>query len=542
MAWHSKITNLFRKKDAGVQYGGFELLQRLTAGGWSKTKMLESYEKSLYVFACVSKIAEKIAATDFNLYQILNSQGDTKEIINHPAVDLLYKVNPFQTKNEFLKITEINLKLAGDAFWYKVRNNSGKVVELWNLRPDFMEIVKDPEEFIRGYKFTKTDGRVEAFAPDEIVHFKHPTPLDEYYGISPIRSASVRIDTEEFASNYQRDFFLNNARPDAVLKMSEGATMTEEEKTEAREYFETKHRGSHNNSKVAILTGGLEYQQISVNQREMDYIESMKFTRDDILVAFGVPKTVVAITDDVNRANAETAMYVFLSETIKPELEMLTEKMNEMLVAQDFGENLFFDFPDPTPENRDQTLKNYDSGLTKGWLTINEVRTAEGREPIDGGDAILLPINLQPVGSVPAVSAQKMRDAFISKTAEQAIKRRLKVFRGREFLRKKFIIAEELVEGMKKLQNTPIAKLKTTKKAQTKTQKNTKAPTALIKGDDLRVKYATMVLKAIDNRAERFKTEVTKLAQIQGNALLLKLQHAGDLTKNAKGGKRKAAG
>jgi len=43
----------------------------------------------------------------------------------------------------------------------------------------------------------------------------------------------------------------------------------------------------------------------------MDFIESMKFTRDDILTAFKVPKPLVAVVDDVNRANAETAMFIF---------------------------------------------------------------------------------------------------------------------------------------------------------------------------------------------------------------------------------------
>ncbi len=196
----------------------------MTAGSWSKTRMLEQYEKSLYVFACVDKIAEKVASLEPQLYQIINSLGDTKELVIHPLIDLIYKVNPFQTKKEFLKITMINLKLAGDAFWYKVRNDRSQVVELWNLRPDFVEIIKDSVNFIYGYRFTKTDGSVVFFAPDEIVHHRKPTPLDDYYGVSPIKSAQVRIDTEAHASEYQRDFFLNNARPDAIFKTTDSLT------------------------------------------------------------------------------------------------------------------------------------------------------------------------------------------------------------------------------------------------------------------------------------------------------------------------------
>jgi phage portal protein BeeE len=103
----------------------------------------------------------------------------------------------------------------------------------------------------------------------------------------------------------------------------------------------------------------------------------MKFTRDDILVAFGVPKSVLGISEDVNRANAETGMYVFLSEVIMPTMRDLLGKINEMLVSPDFGDNFYFDCEDLVPQNRDQVLKDYDSGLSKGWLTINDVRARE---------------------------------------------------------------------------------------------------------------------------------------------------------------------
>jgi len=88
------------------------------------------------------------------------------------------------------------------------------VVELWNLRPDYIEIIKDPEDFIKAYKFNKTDGTQEVLEPENVVHFKYPTPLNDYFGTSPVKSATVRIDTEKYAGEYQRDFFLNNARPD----------------------------------------------------------------------------------------------------------------------------------------------------------------------------------------------------------------------------------------------------------------------------------------------------------------------------------------
>ncbi len=576
----TKISNVFRRKS--VEYGGLELLARISAGTWSRTKMLEQYEKSLYVFACTYKIAEKVASTDFNLYQVLNSKGDTKQIVTHPALDLLYKVNPFQTKSEFLKITMINKKLCGDAFWYKVRNERGQVVELWNLRPDLIDIVKDPESYIKAYILNKLDGTKEAFAPEDIVHHKYPTPLDQYFGVSPIKSAHVRIDTEEYASNYQRDFFLNNARPDAALKTE--SNLTKKQKREMRRSFERRHAGIGNNSRLAIFEAGVEYQQLSISQREMDYIESMKFTRDDILVAFGVPKPLVAITDDVNRANAETAMYIFLSEVIKPELEMLTEKINEELVMPEFGEAYFMDFPDPVPQNREQIRLDNESGIKNGYYLINEVRSNENKPPIDGGWSLYMPFGVEPVGTLPP----KLQSKFIKEWEEKQNKeksiRKMGIFKGKEMLYKKLLIKEEITDKLKEafIKSDPIKMLKRIKKEEkspacrmdNESKKDCvgrkipeileenpnmdkdqavaiaenicsegckKAPSALIKGE-IREKYADMIIKKIDKRSVKMKSGVDKLAKKQEDKLMKKLKKHGDYTKAKSGEIKKAIG
>ena len=525
-----KLASVFKKKSgevAGVEYGGLELLSRLTTGSWSKEKMLEQYSKSLYVFACVSKIAEKVASTDIDLFTIKNTRGDVKEIQNSPVLDLLYKPNPFQTKSDFLKITVINKKLCGDAFWFKVRNGSGQVIELWNLRPDCMEIIKDQTLFIKAYKFNKSDGTSQFFDPEDIVHFKYVSPTDTYYGMGPVKPAKTRIETEGYASDYQKDFFLNNGRPDAILKSVGSVSLTKEAKDEMREEFDKRHKGVGKNSKMAIIVGELEYQQVSISQREMDYIESVKFTRDDILTAFGVPKAIVSITDDVNRANAETSMYIFLSETIKPELDMLDDTINEMLVYPDFSDRIFIQFPDPTPENREMITTEYKTGLDAGYLLINEVRAKENMEPIEGGWALYKPMNMIVVGGLGKQEKSKYIKNWQDKKNQEEASKKLKVFRGKDILYKKLELQEAILKDVKKEVNIIEVEKEKQKKAKAKKKKKELIP--LIKSD-LRDKYAELVIKAIDKKAKKMEEEMNKLAKKQLNSVL-KLIKTRDLTK-----------
>ena len=80
------------------------------------------------------------------LLKIINADGDTEEVKSHEALDLLYKWNPFFTKEEAIETDTINRKLTGDSYIYKVRNEQGKVVELWNIRPDLVTIQKKQRE------------------------------------------------------------------------------------------------------------------------------------------------------------------------------------------------------------------------------------------------------------------------------------------------------------------------------------------------------------------------------------------------------------
>ena len=547
------LPGAFVKKSVGdistitsdTQYGGIDLLNRLTSGEWDKGKMLQQYEKSLYVFACVDMISKKIAATPFWLYQVLNSKGDTNEIMSHPAIDLMDRPNQFQDHEEFFKITAINLNLCGDAFWFKARNDRGEVAELWNLRPDFVEIIKDPELFIKAYKFNKTDGTSEIIMPEDIVHFRIPTPLDDYYGTSPIKSANIRIDTESYASQYQRDFFLNNARPDGIIKANVGASLTEEQKSEIREEFERRHKGVGKNSKLAVLEGDIAYQQVSISQREMDFIESMKFTRDDILVAFHMPKILVSITDDVNRSTSETGMNIFLAETVDPQNKSMWRKINESLISDDFEDTLFFEPEQQAKEDREAKRADYESGLKNGYLTINEVRAEENLEPVEGGDKIYLPFNMMPIGTMSDASQKSIRANYIRNKEIEAKHARMKVFRGKGLLYKKLVLKEAIINELKKeyaqeSTNDHAKTLKTAKKAVGRQEKAENKATALIKAE-LRDQYAEMVIKSIEQRSKQLKDAMDNQAAEQKTKLLAVLDKI-DINKAKSVAKRKAIG
>jgi HK97 family phage portal protein len=514
-----------RKEKQNIISSGFDLMKRLVSPEMSATGQLEQYGKSLYVFACISKTAEKVGSIEIELYRILNSKGDTKKIESHLALDLVYRPNEFQTKNEFFEILMINLKTTGDAFIYKVRNKGGRPVELWNLRPDLMTVVSDPQDYIKEYKFNTLAGTTISIAPEDIIHFKYPDPLREHLGMSPLRPAQYRVETEAYATKYQRDFFLNNARPDAIIKSTKN--LTKKQKGEMRSSWNMRHRGPGKNSKIAVLEAGLEYQQISLSQKEMDYIESMRFTRDDILVAFKTPKSVVAITDEVNYANAKMGMEIFLRETIVPEINRIVEKLTEELIRVDFEDTLYFWYKNPVPEDREMALKEYDNGIKNNWLLINEARQREGLQPVAGGWSFYMPLMNQAMGGLTNAQTKSIsksvikaiiddsnrNEKIILKNQEEKAKVKFN-FKGHYFLQQKMAMIEEF----KKIVETKINN-KSKKKIG---KKKTKTP--MITDPEMKKAYADFINKKIDLKATSLKTGMTSFIEGQKARVLLSIK------------------
>ena len=413
---------------------------------------LDAYETSFLVNACIRKIAEKTASIDFQLLKVVGVAGREKiqEVKDHQLLDLLSKVNPHNTRTELMSDTITYLKLLGNAYWLKVRSaRSNKPVEIWSLRPDWVKIISDPDKIIKNYEYTLPNGSKQLFEPEDIIHFKTTNPRSALLGLPVIKSAMDIVRSSVFASRWNTKFFYNYARPDALLVSK--TKISQEGKDELRKQWNTEYGGIEGAHKLGILEGEVEYKPLNSTMRDMDFVNLTNTTRDQILAAFGVPKTLLGFTEDVNRATAESAVYVFLSEVVEPEMRRIADKLNEFLVPE-FGDNLYLTFEDPTPENRKATSEEYTSALTSNWLVINEVRDKEGLPPIDGGWDFYLPISMISAGQAEVKMLKggtvNPEQYYKNKEDKQQEKLKQKVLAGKRDLKLKMQLKSDLAKTL----------------------------------------------------------------------------------------------
>ncbi len=391
------LLDRFRKKQTAINTSIFSVLFGKEAPNMKGPEFLGAYKG--WVYSCVNAISEEVATIDLQL-QRLTSDGWV-EIPEHLALSTLADVNPFMSSSDLLIATQSFLELEGNAFWYLPRGSvTRKPAEIWLLDPTRTYVVKSATEFIGGYVYKNEKGEDVPFKREEIIHFKRFNPQNKYRGMGTVQAAALAIDIDTYAATWNRNFFFNSAMPSATLETA--GTLTTEQYNRVKAEWDSRYKGVDNAHKLAILQGGLHFNPISLSQKDMEFLEQRKMSRDEILGIFRVPKTILGITDDVNRANAEATEYVFSKRVIKTRMEFIVDRLNEFYIEM-FGEDqkkLRFTYTDPVPKNREQVLQANETGIRAGYLTINEVREQEGKQPVSGGDEIYLPLNLTPIGSV----------------------------------------------------------------------------------------------------------------------------------------------
>jgi HK97 family phage portal protein len=386
------LTNAFTKTKSFFG-GGMSVISWAIPGSWGKRQQLQRFNR--YVHSIVSAYAQDFAKVDLVMQRKVGKQWQDQE--SHELIDVLDHPNSIHSGFQFRELHAVYMNLAGESFWYKVKSGK-KVKEFYLIRPDLMEVevAKDKVGSIKAYKMTKDDGSKTTFEPDEIIHHKLPNPMNPYRGLGIVEAAMVYLQTEEFSSDWTKNSIYNSGRPSGIINLR--GNMDDSQFDQLKKRFRQEYSGTKNAGKTLLIKGfdGIDFQKLGIDLDGVELKNIKDITRDDIMFMFRVSKTIMGITDDVNRANAKEARAVWMENNIKPGVERLIDQVNYSEVVPNYGNKFRLYYIDPNPETIEDKLDEWEKGHNK-WLTTNDIRKERGLDPVPGGDVIYQPLNLLPM-------------------------------------------------------------------------------------------------------------------------------------------------
>ena len=363
-------------------------LQEIAGPGaaWARTEYGEYYATSVSVYSAIKLRADALSRPNL----LINQRADDGTLLpvspDHPAQRLLDRVNPWYTRGDLWRATEIHLNLWGSSFWALERDENGQK-EIWPLRPDRVSVLPDRRQYIRGFVYQGRNGPV-AYTPDEILWFRYFNPLEEYAGLSPMAPVRLAVDMGKDGLRFNRNFFRNSAQPDFVLLTNE--SMTDSEIEDFYNRWEDRYRGTAKSHRPAIASFVKDIKTLGFSHREMEFIQGLRWSLEEVCRTYGVPKPLLSDLERATFSNVNAAERMFWRNTILPELRFFEERLTRMLLPRLGYPDLVVEFDvsviEALREDENSRVTREAQLLDRGVLTINEVRRTRNLPDVAWGD------------------------------------------------------------------------------------------------------------------------------------------------------------
>ena len=370
---------------------------------------LDMFSKSPRL-AVVDRIASDLATISGKLLKV-EEDGTETEITSHRFLDFMEQPNPLyeMTSSAIWRLHEIYLMLVGESFFLIERDERNRPVELWNVPPHWVKMT--PYLGSPTYTIVSPGGLTMQVPVDDMFVMKQLNPLDPFLrGLGIAESIADEVEIDEYAAKFQKRFFYNDATPPVVFLMPDA---TDDQRDAFLARWNQKHRGVENSHRAAAFSGRVDVKELgSSNGKNLSFVESRIAIRDAVLEHFGVPREIMGITENSNRATADAAQYIYAKNVLAPRIKMREEAINKQLLPL-FGDGLIWRFDPVIPYDKEFDKAKALDGWNSGLLMQNEARRLLDMPDIEGGNVFKVSINdlfLNETDSMADVSQSMLQD------------------------------------------------------------------------------------------------------------------------------------
>jgi HK97 family phage portal protein len=201
------------------------------------------------------------------------------------------------------------------------------------------------------------------------------------YGQSPVAAAKETISSGMSAERFGADFFTKGGNPNAIIYSE--SQLSKEQAEGIKEAFVSATSGSR---EPAVMGAGLKYERVQINPQEAQFLDSQRFTVEQIARIYGVPPEMIGGATSgqaVTYANREQRAADWLTFGFMPYLVPLEAALTALLPRP---QRVKFNVDAVLRSDLKTRYESYQIGIGAKFLTPNEARSLEDLLPVDGGD------------------------------------------------------------------------------------------------------------------------------------------------------------
>ncbi len=346
------------------------------------------------VTACIRLISETVASMPLLVYR---KDGENRERADDASQYALFRVRPNrdQSPHDFISDIAASLEGFGNAYIRKIY--AGKeVVELVPLPPASVSVTQDSKTGELSYAIASSTGVERDLTSREILHIRGFAPQGGPVGISPITAHRDALAAPAGMQRFLNAYMSRGAGPGVVLSMPQ--QVTREQARELAETWDSQHAGIDRAGSTAVIGGGATLQTIPVSMVDAQFVESMRFSVEQVARIFNVPAALLDAGDrngmDTQALTEQFVKFCLVSRMSRIERALAADPDLFATTGNLYPEFLADGLLRPSTRER---FESYKTAIQTGIFSQNEVRRLENYPPIAGGDEI----QITPVGGAP---------------------------------------------------------------------------------------------------------------------------------------------
>jgi HK97 family phage portal protein len=351
----------------------------------------ETALRSTVVLACVRVLSGSVAGLPLHLYR-RTADGGKELARDNPLYRVLHdRPNSWQTSYEWREQLMLHLLTHGQAF--VEITGAGPSTQLIVLHPSRMKVDRVESGRLR-YTYREDGGGSTVYSQDAIMHLRWMSD-DGVNGLVPVELARDAIGLARALEIHGATYFGNGARPGVILSTDQMLSPEAAENT--RNQWERAHRGPDRAHRTAVLQGGLKVNELGGNNQEAQYLEARRFAIEECARVWGVPPHLVGDLSRSSFSNIEQQSLDYVQNGLMPWLRRIESAIARDLLTDD---DTFAEFDTRGALRADAAGRSayYQTLWNLGVASVNEIRSWENLNPVEGGDTRFVQLNMQTLG------------------------------------------------------------------------------------------------------------------------------------------------
>lgn len=360
----------------------------------------ELYRTQPHLRIVLSFVARNIAHLGVKPYT-RTSDTNRERLTDDPLTALLRHPNPQQTMFEVLETLASDLGLYDVAYWWvheTTKTASGWVIQ--PIPPAWIVQQRGGTFFAPGaFIVQNPDGTQTEIPAGDMLVFHGWNPGKPKHGASPVETLKQILAEQVQAWSYRQQVWERGGRVGAYITRAPNTTWSDQ----ARERFarDWKERWTGMDGAKAggtpILEDGMELHRLGFSAREDEWAEVSKLALSTIAAVYHVNPVMVGILDNANFSNTKEFRKMLYSETLGPQLARIEDRLNAFLVprvSKDPDAYVEFNIEEKLQGDFEEQAAILSTSTGAPWMTVNEARALRNLPAIDGGDDLVVPLNV----------------------------------------------------------------------------------------------------------------------------------------------------